>query len=282
MLFGASCSGSEADQVATGPDGRPLVTTAPLTVPPRPDPSATTGPVDTPSPTAADAPWSSADPTAPPTLLPTAPPDPTPAVSTDPSPGESPAAGATSPPVATAPAATPDPNSPAADETSTADTPTTEATTRDPVEPLVGADGVIGLGDFDVVNLVTGATQNIAELAPSGPTMLWFWTPSCETCQFEAPSIVQFARDNPSIAVVGVGAGIAANGDSVDAATAFVDRFGAADAGMTMLYDVSFRAWRRFGVRNQPWVVLFDRDGRLIFTQQGRVDLTGAAEAMGV
>lgn len=284
LLLGAGCS-SGGDQVATGPDGRPLVTTPPLTVPPDLDPSATTGPVEMPSATA-----TAAAPT-PPTATAKAP---TAAGASSPTP-EAPAAEedgtavpepttlpvvtalpSTTDDSATANATPPDGNTPAdVSETETAETPS-------PPEPLVGPDGVIRLGDFDVVNLITGATQNIAELAPAGPTLLWFWTPSCETCLFEAPTIVQFARDNPQITVVGVGAGTAANGDSVDGARAFVERFGAAEAGMTMLYDVSFRAWRQFGVTNQPWVVLFDRNGNMIFTQQGRVDLAGAAEAMGV
>ncbi len=93
---------------------------------------------------------------------------------------------------------------------------------------------------------------------------------------------MQFARDNPSITVVGVGAGSASNGDTVDGAYDFVSRFGADTAGMTMLYDISFRAWRNFGVSTQPWVVLFDTQGQLVYSQPGRVDLTGAAEIMGV
>jgi len=92
---------------------------------------------------------------------------------------------------------------------------------------------------------------------------------------------VQFARDNPGINVVGVGAGTAANGDSLDGALNFTTRFGADTAGMTMLYDVSFRAWRNFGVTAQPWVVLFDAQGQIVYDQPGRVDLTGAAAAMG-
>jgi hypothetical protein len=93
---------------------------------------------------------------------------------------------------------------------------------------------------------------------------------------------VQFARDNPAVNVVGVGAGTTANGDSLDGAYAFMDRFGADAAGMTMLYDVSFRSWRNFGVFSQPWVVLFDAEGQMVYNQPGRVDLTGAAAVLGV
>ena len=93
---------------------------------------------------------------------------------------------------------------------------------------------------------------------------------------------MQFARDNPAVTVVGVGAGSAANGDSLDGAFNFVSRFGADSAGMTMFYDPSFRTWRQFGVTTQPWVVLFDTQGQVVYSQPGRVDLTGAAAVMGV
>lgn len=92
---------------------------------------------------------------------------------------------------------------------------------------------------------------------------------------------MQFARDNPGINVVGVGAGTVSNGDTLDGAFNFVSRFEADTAGLTMLYDVSFRAWRNFGVTTQPWVVLFDDAGQIVYSQPGRVDLTGAASIMG-
>lgn len=80
--------------------------------------------------------------------------------------------------------------------------------------------------------------------------------------------------------VVGVGAGTAANGDSLDGAYTFVNHHGANVANMTMLYDSSFRAWRNFGVTTQPWVVLFDADGNQIFSKPGRVDLASVAAAL--
>ena len=91
---------------------------------------------------------------------------------------------------------------------------------------------------------------------------------------------MQFARDNPTITIVGVGAGSAANGDSLDEAFAFAERFGTAAAGVTMFYDVSFRSWRNFGVTTQPWSVLFDADGNQIFSRPGRIDLDSVAAAL--
>jgi len=92
---------------------------------------------------------------------------------------------------------------------------------------------------------------------------------------------VQFARDHPNVNVIGLGAGTAVNGDSLDGAYEFVNRFGAASAGMTMIYDTSFRAWRTFGVTNQPWMVLFNARGEMVYNQPGRVDLTNAASVLG-
>lgn len=93
---------------------------------------------------------------------------------------------------------------------------------------------------------------------------------------------MQFALNNPSVTVVGVGAGTAVRGDSLDGAYEFVTRHGADTAGMTMLYDVSFRAWRQWGVTTQPWVVLFDAQGNQIFSSPGRVDLGSVATALGL
>ena len=92
---------------------------------------------------------------------------------------------------------------------------------------------------------------------------------------------MQFARENPNVNVVGVGAGTAANGDSLDGAYDFVARFDPGSAGMTMLYDVSFRAWRTFGVTTQPWMVIFNSRGEMIYSQAGRVDLSTVSAALG-
>ncbi len=89
---------------------------------------------------------------------------------------------------------------------------------------------------------------------------------------------MQFARDNPQITVVGIGAGSAVNGDSLEGAIEFNNAFGASGAGITMIYDVSFRTWRNFSVRSQPWSIGFDADGMMVFSNSGRVDF-GSVEA---
>lgn len=93
---------------------------------------------------------------------------------------------------------------------------------------------------------------------------------------------MQFARDNPEVTVVGVGAGSAVNGDTLDGAYEFMSRFDADGAGMTMIYDRSFRSWRQWGVSTQPWMVLIDVNGDVVFNQPGRVDLSNAAAALGI
>ncbi len=90
---------------------------------------------------------------------------------------------------------------------------------------------------------------------------------------------MQFARDHPEINVVGVGAGHAANGDSLEGAYEFVSNHKIGPANMTMLYDNSFRAWQQFGVFNQPWVILFDADGIQFLSQPGRIKFDTVTDA---
>lgn len=92
---------------------------------------------------------------------------------------------------------------------------------------------------------------------------------------------MQFARDHPDITVIGMGAGVASNGDSLDGAFAFAQSHGTSLPNMRMIYDVSYRSWRNFGVTNQPWAVGYAADGTQVFSQPGRVDLTSIAAALG-
>ena len=97
----------------------------------------------------------------------------------------------------------------------------------------------------------------------------------------EAPHVVQFARDNPDVTIVGMGAGSVVNGDSLDGALEFVQRHGATLPNMSMLYDVSFQSWRVFGVPTQPWVVGFNAEGEQVFHKGGRTDMNSVAAALG-
>jgi len=159
LLLSACSSGSDSSSVAAGP-GTPVPTTRPINLPPvvtQPDqaaPLATAEPDQTENAASPALPTLEPEATVEPPVEPTAEPTAQPTVEP------------TSEPTV-APVATTDP---AAAST----VPATEATSA-PVPAPQGS--TISLGDFDVVNLVTGATQNIAELSPSGPTMLWFWAP---------------------------------------------------------------------------------------------------------
>ncbi len=92
---------------------------------------------------------------------------------------------------------------------------------------------------------------------------------------------MQFARNHPEITIVGIGAGTAVNGDSLDGALNFVQNHGATLANMRMLYDVSFRSWQSFGVTTQPWSIGFDDEGNRLFSQPGRIDLASVSAAFG-
>lgn len=91
---------------------------------------------------------------------------------------------------------------------------------------------------------------------------------------------MQFARENPNITVVGVGAGTTQNGDSLQLALDFARFHGATLPNMTMLYDVSFRSWRQFQVSTQPWGIGFNAAGEQVFNLSGRIDLSTAAAAL--
>ena len=93
---------------------------------------------------------------------------------------------------------------------------------------------------------------------------------------------MQFARNHPNLNVVGMGAGHSVNGDTLEGAFEFVTGHGADAAGMTMLYDVSFRAWREWGVTTQPWTVLFNAQGEMIFNSPGSIDLDSVVVALGL
>jgi len=71
-----------------------------------------------------------------------------------------------------------------------------------------------------------------------------------------------------------MGAGHSANGDSLELAVQFARFHGTEAAGMTMVYDPSFQAWRHFRVSSQPWTVVLDASGNQLFNQPGRVDFS--------
>lgn len=84
----------------------------------------------------------------------------------------------------------------------------------------------------------------------------------------EAPAVAQLAQDNPDLHVLGLGAQ-----DSLAFANQFVARGNLADSGITLVWDPSFSSWREFGIRSQPYWILYDAQGNEVTSRPGSIDL---------
>lgn len=84
----------------------------------------------------------------------------------------------------------------------------------------------------------------------------------------EGPAVAQLAQENPDLHVLGLGAQ-----DSLEFAYDFVSNVGLADSDITMVWDPSFDSWRQFGIRSQPYWILFDAQGNEVTSRPGAVDL---------
>ena len=84
----------------------------------------------------------------------------------------------------------------------------------------------------------------------------------------EGPAVAQLAQENPELHVLGLGAQ-----DSLDFANRFVASAGVADSGITLVWDQSFQSWRQFGIRSQPYWILFDDAGNEVASRPGSVDV---------
>ena len=76
------------------------------------------------------------------------------------------------------------------------------------------------------------------------------------------------AQQNPALNVVGLGAQ-----DTLDDANEFVTTTGTGGGAITMVWDPSFDSWRQFGIRTQPYWILFDAQGNEVTSRPGAVDL---------
>jgi thiol-disulfide isomerase/thioredoxin len=86
------------------------------------------------------------------------------------------------------------------------------------------------------------------------PAVLWFWAPWCPTCQAEAPTIAEAAKNATGVRFVGVAAQ-----DEVPAMQNFVQRF---DLGsFPHLADTDAAVWKRFGVTHQPAYAFVSSNG---------------------
>lgn len=123
-----------------------------------------------------------------------------------------------------------------------------------PVSSPASATAVAAPTQLDfVAKTVTGEEFSGASLAGK-PSVLWFWTPWCPTCQGEAPEVAKVARDNPDVTFVGVSAQ-----DQVPAMKEFTDKYGT--GFFTNIADVDGAVWQRFGVTAQPAFAFVGRDG---------------------
>ena len=85
----------------------------------------------------------------------------------------------------------------------------------------------------------------------------------------EAPAVAQLAQDNPDLHVLGLGAQ-----DTLEFANEFVANTNLATSGITLVWDPSFDSWREYGIRSQPYWILFDAQGNEVTSRPGAVDLS--------
>ena len=78
---------------------------------------------------------------------------------------------------------------------------------------------------------------------------------------------MQLAQNFPSLHVVGLG-----GQDTLQQANDFVARTGTGGGEITMVWDQSFESWRAFGIRSQPYWMLFDAAGELVASKPGAID----------
>ncbi|MGH8930472.1 MAG: TlpA family protein disulfide reductase [Egibacteraceae bacterium] len=107
--------------------------------------------------------------------------------------------------------------------------------------------------------------------------VLWFWTPSCEPCNAEAPEVARVARQHSGeVAFVGI-----PSKDVVPAMEAFVSRHGLED--MPQAIDLEGVVWRHFGLPDQPaWAFIDGQTGEveLVLGEMGADRLTNAIDQL--
>jgi len=82
------------------------------------------------------------------------------------------------------------------------------------------------------------------------------------------------AQDNPDLHVLGLGAQ-----DTLEFANEFVASGDLANSAITMVWDPTFASWRDYGIRSQPYWILYDDQGTEITSRPGVIDL-GAVQAV--
>ena len=86
---------------------------------------------------------------------------------------------------------------------------------------------------------------------------------------------MQLAQQNPELNIIGMGAQ-----DDLEFAYRFIDRTGTGNGEITMIWDESFESWRAFGIRSQPYWLLYDAAGELIGSGPGAIDFSAVQSAL--
>lgn len=86
---------------------------------------------------------------------------------------------------------------------------------------------------------------------------------------------MQLAQKHPELNVIGLGAQ-----SSLDNAQSFVERTGTGTGDLHMVWDSTFESWRAFGVRSQPYWILFDSSGEIVASSPGAIDESAVASVL--
>ncbi|MEM7094727.1 MAG: hypothetical protein AAF567_17110 [Actinomycetota bacterium] len=86
---------------------------------------------------------------------------------------------------------------------------------------------------------------------------------------------MQLALNFPDLNIIGLGAQ-----DSLAEANEFVTLTGTTAAPITMVWDPSFDTWRSFGIRSQPYWILYDGQGELVSSSPGAIDFEAVTAAL--
>ena len=95
------------------------------------------------------------------------------------------------------------------------------------------------------------------------------------TCRVEGPDVAQLAQDYPDLNIVGLG-----SQDTIEFANEFVTATGTGGGDISMVWDASFDSWREFGVRSQPYWILYDDAGNLVTSRPGAVDINAVIDVV--
>ena len=68
--------------------------------------------------------------------------------------------------------------------------------------------------------------------------------------------------------------------DNLDYANDLVAATSTGGGAITMVWDPSFDSWRAFGIRSQPYWILYDAEGNIVMSRPGAVDLNAVGSVL--